>query len=119
MRYIKPFIVADCLVDFSREDHLMALKYIAEHAGKVVMINELLFLPQDKIQLRELILSLLDESDFIRNDENLINYSLDSVREMTLSTRWRRAYSDVDFVMLAKSSTLDAWWSLLSKEEIV
>ncbi|MCA6222266.1 hypothetical protein KZ793_17490 [Photorhabdus sp. UCH-936] len=119
MRDIKPFIVADCVADFSREDHLMVLKYIVGRAGKIVMINELLFVLQNKVQLRELILSLLDESDFPRGDENLIDYGLDSVRIMALSTRWRRVYSDVDFVMLAKNPTLGAWWSLLSREEIV
>ncbi|MDE1487091.1 hypothetical protein KKI90_11565 [Xenorhabdus bovienii] len=85
---ITPFIEVDCLVDFSREDYLMALKYIAGHAGKIVMINELLFFPKNKIKLHELILSLLDKSDFIRSDEILINYSLGSVREMALSTCW-------------------------------
>ncbi len=119
MRDIKTFIVTDCLADFSREDHLMALKYIAGRAGKVVMINELLFVPQNKVQLRELILSLLDESNFPRDDENLIDYGLDSLRIMALSTRWCRVYSNVDFVILEKNPTLDAWWLLLSREEIV
>ncbi len=45
MRDIKPFFVADALADFSREEHLMALKYVAGRSGRVVMTEELLPLP--------------------------------------------------------------------------
>ncbi|MBD2810832.1 hypothetical protein ID853_08055 [Xenorhabdus sp. Vera] len=46
----------------------MALKYIVGHAGTIVMINEELFFPQNKIKLHELILFLLDKSDFMMDD---------------------------------------------------
>ncbi|EKT55954.1 isochorismatase [Providencia sneebia DSM 19967] len=42
MRDIKPFMVADALADFSREKHLMSLKYVAELSGRVVMTQDLL-----------------------------------------------------------------------------
>ena len=66
--------------------------------------------------LRELILPLLDESDEPMDDENLIDYGLDSVRMMALAARWRKVHGDIDFVMLAKNPTIDAWWALLSRE---
>ncbi|MTD40730.1 isochorismatase family protein [Erwinia sp. CPCC 100877] len=116
MRDIKPFMVADALADFSREEHLMALKYTAGRSGRVVMTEDLLPVPQSKAQLRALILPLLDESDEPEDDENLIDYGLDSVRMMALAARWRKVYADIDFVMLAKAPTLDAWWALLSRE---
>jgi bifunctional isochorismate lyase/aryl carrier protein len=116
MRDIKPFMVADALADFSREEHLMALKYTAGRSGRVVMTEDLLPVPQSKEQLRALILPLLDESDEPEDDENLIDYGLDSVRMMALAARWRKAHGDIDFVMLAKEPTLDAWWALLSRE---
>ncbi|WLI78933.1 isochorismatase [Kosakonia sp. H02] len=116
MRDIKPFMVADALADFSREEHLMSLKYVAGRSGRVVLTQELLPVPGSKAALREVILPLLDESDEPLDDENLIDYGLDSVRMMALAARWRKVHGDIDFVKLAKNPTIDAWWALLSRE---
>ena len=117
MRDIKPFFVADALADFSRDEHLMSLKYVAGRSGRVVMTDELLpSIPASKEALRALVLPLPDESDEPFDDDNLIDYGLDSVRMMALAARWRKAYGDIDFVMLAKNPTIDAWWALLSRE---
>ena len=117
MRDIKPFFVADALADFSRDEHLMSLKYVAGRSGRVVMTDELLpSIPASKEALRALVLPLLDESDEPFDDDNLIDYGLDSVRMMALAARWLKAYGDIDFVMLAKNPTIDAWWALLSRE---
>lgn len=115
MRDIKPFMVADALADFSREEHLMSLNYVAGRSGRVVLTQELLPLPASKAALREIILPLLDESDEPLDDENLIDYGLDSVRMMALAARWRKVHGDIDFVMLAKQPTIDAWWALLAR----
>ena len=117
MRDIKPFFVADALADFSRDEHLMALKYVAGRSGRVVMTDELLpSIPTSKEALRALVLPLLDESDEPLDDDNLIDYGLDSVRMMALAARWRKTHGDIDFVMLAKNPSIDAWWALLSRE---
>ncbi|SEL11889.1 bifunctional isochorismate lyase / aryl carrier protein [Kosakonia sacchari] len=116
MRDIKPFMVADALADFSREEHLMSLKYVAGRSGRVVLTQELLPVPGSKAALRAVVLPLLDESDEPLDDENLIDYGLDSVRMMALAARWRKVHGDIDFVMLAKNPTIDAWWALLSRE---
>ncbi|NCB89148.1 MAG: isochorismatase, partial [Gammaproteobacteria bacterium] len=118
MRDIKPFMVADALADFSRDEHLMSLKYVAGRSGRVVMTQELLPtpVPASKDALRSVILPLLDESEEPMDDENLIDYGLDSVRMMALAARWRKVHGDIDFVMLAKKPTIDAWWALLSRE---
>ncbi|CCU25632.1 isochorismatase [Salmonella enterica subsp. enterica serovar Agona str. 57.A.08] len=117
MRDIKPFMVADALADFSREEHLMALNYVAGRSGRVVMTESLLPtpVPASKAALRALILPLLDETDEPLDDENLIDYGLDSVLMMGLAARWRKVHGDIDFVMLAKNPTIDAWWALLSR----
>lgn len=117
MRDIKPFFIADALADFTREEHLMSLNYVAGRSGRVLMTEELLpSIPASKEALRAIILPLLDESDEPMDDENLIDYGLDSVRMMALAARWRKVHGDIDFVMLAKNPTLDAWWALLSRE---
>ncbi len=93
----------------------MSLKYVAGRSGRVVMTEELLPapIPASKAALREVILPLLDESDEPYDDDNLIDYGLDSVRMMALAARWRKVHGDIDFVMLAKNPTIDAWWKLL------
>ncbi|AFJ46495.1 isochorismatase [Shimwellia blattae] len=119
MRDIQPFMVADALGDFSREEHLAALKYTAGRTGRVVLTRELIpqaeALPASKAALKALILPLLDEDEHPGDDENLIDYGLDSVRMMALAAKWRKVHGDLDFVMLAKSPTIDAWWALLSR----
>ncbi len=116
MRDIQPFMVADALADFSREKHLMALNYVAGCAGQVVMTQDVVPLPASKGHLREVIRPLIDEEDEPMDDENLVDFGLDSVRMMALAARWRKVHHDIDFVMLAKNPTIDAWWALLSRE---
>ncbi|MBD8216047.1 isochorismatase [Erwinia persicina] len=117
MRNIRPFMVADALADFSREEHMMSLTYTAGRSGRVVMTETLLPLPQSKAQLRAVVIPLLDEdSEGIEDGENLVDYGLDSVRMMALAARWRQAHSDIDFIALAKNPTIDGWWALLSRE---
>ncbi|ECA3794895.1 isochorismatase [Salmonella enterica subsp. enterica] len=120
MRDIKPFMVADALADFSREEHLMALRYVAGRSGRVVMTKELspTLFPDSKEALRALILQLLDGSDEPQDDENLIDYGLDSIRMMNLAARWKRIQGDIDFIMLVKRPTIDAWWKLLSRSRV-
>ncbi len=114
MRNIKPFMVADALADFSREEHLMALNYTAGRSGKVVTTDELILLPESKSALRAMVMPLLEDDDEPEDDENLIDYGLDSVRMMALAARWRMAHPEIDFVALAKNASIDGWWSLLA-----
>ncbi|MFG1174086.1 isochorismatase family protein [Erwiniaceae bacterium CAU 1747] len=118
MRDIKPFMVADALADFSREEHLMALNYTAGRSGKVVTTSELLAVtPASKALLRAQILPLLDdEADDLNDADNLVDYGLDSVRMMALAARWRQVHNDIDFISLAKDPSINGWWKLLSRE---
>ncbi len=39
---------------------------------------------------------------------------------MALAARWRKVHGDIDFVMLAKNPTIDAWWkATLPRGEIM
>ena len=116
MRDIQPFMVADALADFSREEHMMALTYTAGRSGKVVMTADMMPVPLSKADLRALVLALLEDDEVPEDDENLIDYGLDSVHVMALAARWRQVHRDIDFVTLAKNPSIDGWWALLSRE---
>lgn len=116
MRNIKPFMAADALADFTREEHMMALTYTTGRSGRVVMTRDLMPLPLDKAELRAIVLPLLEDDDQPEDDDNLIDYGLDSVRVMTLAARWRQVHADIDFVSLAKDPSINGWWALLSRE---
>ncbi|WJV61197.1 isochorismatase family protein [Pectobacteriaceae bacterium CE70] len=120
MRDIKPFMVADALADFSREEHMMALRYTAGRCGCVITTDQLLATTPSPMsyspsRLRTELLPLLDDdSADIGDDENLLDYGLDSVNIMSLVARWRQAGHDLDFISLVKKPTISHWLSLLN-----
>ncbi len=81
-----------------------------------MMTRDLMPLPLDKAELRAMVLPLLEDDDQPEDDDNLIDYGLDSVRVMTLAARWRQVHADIDFVSLAKDPSINGWWALLSRE---
>ncbi|OSN05892.1 isochorismatase [Lonsdalea britannica] len=123
MRDIQPFMAADALADFSQEEHMMALRYAAGRSGRVATVSQLLteIAPAtgySREQLRAELLPLLDEdSDDLEDDENLLDYGLDSVRIMSLVARWRQAGYDLDFVALVKNPTIAHWLRLLTEPQ--
>lgn len=63
--------------------------------------------------MREDIARILHESpDEIGDDDSLIDLGLDSIRAMTLVTRWRDRGIAIDFAQLAEQPTLAHWWDL-------
>ncbi|MFP1872505.1 isochorismatase family protein [Lonsdalea quercina] len=123
MRDIQPFMAADALADFSQEEHMMALRYAAGRCGRVATVNQLLaeIAPApgySREQLRAELLPLLDEgSEDLEDDENLLDYGLDSVRIMSLVAHWRQAGHDLDFVALVKNPTIAHWLHLLTEPQ--
>jgi bifunctional isochorismate lyase/aryl carrier protein len=122
MHDIKPFMIADAIGDFSLEDHLMTLNYVAGRCGKVIGVEDVLSArktysaPLSREGLKKQLLSALDveESEFDA-DENLIDYGLDSVRVMMLVTQWRKLGIEVGFDELAKKPTLNGWWDIIDR----
>ncbi len=122
MHDIKPFMIADAIGDFSLEDHLMTLNYVAGRCGAVVGVDEALAtrkkhpasLTREDLKTQLLTAIDVEEAEFDA-DENLIDYGLDSVRVMMLVTEWRKLGIDVGFDELAKKPTLNGWWEIIDR----
>lgn len=51
----------------------------------------------------------------IEDDDNLIDLGLDSMRAMTLLTRWAEQGVELDLAAVAEKVTLGAWWALAER----
>ncbi|GGM06106.1 phosphopantetheine-binding protein [Dactylosporangium sucinum] len=56
---------------------------------------------------------LAEEPGSFADDENLIDLGLDSIRLMSLATRWREAGFAAGYLELAQEPTVAAWFDLL------
>lgn len=116
---IKPFLVADGICDFSREDHLMALRHVGRNAGRTLHSSAILTeRPADVLSdvlskegLRAALAGSLDETP--GDDDNLLDFGLDSIAVMQLVGAWKAAGIDVNFVEMSKRPTINGWWDLL------
>lgn len=64
---------------------------------------------------RDIAAILHEDPDEIANDDNLIELGLDSMRLMTLSSRWSDAGAYIEFSELASVATLEHWWALAQR----
>jgi len=58
---------------------------------------------------------LAEEPGSFADDDNLIDRGLDSIRLMSLATRWREAGFEAGYLDLAQEPTVAAWWTLVEK----
>ena len=71
--------------------------------------------PSTPDELRREVAAVLGEpEDALGDGDDLLDAGLDSVRLMTLATRWSAAGVPVDVLALAEAPTLSAWWSHLA-----
>ncbi|BBI92940.1 putative isochorismatase of enterobactin synthase multienzyme complex [Serratia symbiotica str. Tucson] len=125
MRDIQPFMVADALADFSQQEHEMALRYTAGRSGRVLSTEAALAelkASDDRAWNKEKLLALLanaldEDTEALADDDNLLDYGLDSVRIMSLASHWRKEGHELDFVALVKQPTLKAWLTLLNARQ--
>lgn len=123
MRDIQPFVVADALADFSPEEHRMALEMVAGCCGVVLDTAGVIALSGagqpavlDMVWLRQQVLPALEDADEgVADDDNLVDYGLDSVQVMTLLGRWQRLGLDLQFEELAEVPSLSAWLALIQQ----
>lgn len=124
---VQAFFVADGLGDFSREDHIDALQYVAKRCGYVTNQADILqciqeqqsvaTLPTSKAQLKSLIAQLIEiEENDIYNDDNLLDLGLDSVRAMMLLGRLQNAGLNTSFSEFASAPSIDGWWQLIEPQ---
>ncbi|PKF81167.1 isochorismatase [Vibrio sp. vnigr-6D03] len=129
---IQPFIVGDAIADFSREDHVHTLNYVAGRAGSVKTLGKVM----SEIQTTEgsvLSLNVLQSdvaealgvsSDDLDVNENLMFVGLDSMRAMTLVEKWNKQGANVSFSQLIEAVSLQEWWQAIEptinhkKEEV-
>ncbi|MCC8367240.1 isochorismatase family protein [Xenorhabdus sp. PB61.4] len=125
MRDIQAFMISDALADFSREEHMMALRYTASRSGQVLSTNMALSALDspttenrwDRDRLLTILQSTLDEDVCdIDDDENLLDYGLDSLRMMSFVSKRRQEGYELDFASLMKQPTLRNWLVLLNGE---
>ncbi|MFQ1741255.1 isochorismatase family protein [Aeromonas veronii] len=122
MRDIRPFLVADAIADFSREDHLLALSYVSRNAGRVITVAEVMAAskrPLTRESLRAQVLARLPaemQQEQPTEDDNLLDYGLDSLAVMGLVEEWRQQGLVVELAELARTPTLAHWWALLSRQ---
>ncbi|PJG57390.1 isochorismatase family protein, partial [Aeromonas cavernicola] len=123
MRDIRPFLVADAIADFSREDHLLALSYVSRNAGRVITVAEVMAAastpPLTRESLRAQVLARLPaelQQEQPAEEDNLLDYGLDSLTVMGLVAEWRQQGQLVELAELARNPTLAHWWTLLSRQ---
>ncbi|MEL7412746.1 MAG: isochorismatase family protein [Pseudomonadota bacterium] len=116
---IKPFVIGDAIADFSEEDHLHTLKYVAGRSGCVKSVNEFIktIKPSDSSSalslesMRKDVADILDvDLDEVDVDENLIFLGLDSIRVMTLHSRWKALGFNVELAEMVSLHTIKDWW---------
>lgn len=116
---IKPFVIGDAIADFAEEDHLHTLKYVAGRSGCVKSVNEFIktIKPSDSSSalslesMRKDVADILDvDLDEVDVDENLIFLGLDSIRVMTLHSRWKALGFNVELAEMVALHTIKDWW---------
>lgn len=117
MHDIQSFLVADATADFSRDAHLSSLAYIAGCCGQLVLTQDIWAGVVSPDYLRAQVIPLLEDADGLTDEDLLIDFGLDSVGMMTLASQWQQAGHNVDFMALARTPTLAAWWALLASEQ--
>ncbi|TWH75953.1 bifunctional isochorismate lyase/aryl carrier protein [Azomonas agilis] len=119
MNDIQPFMINDAVAAFSEADHQMAVQYVAAYCGSVVNTAQLIgaaqSLNQDWLKARVLHWIDEDESHFDAN-ENLMHYGLDSIQVMALVAELKKLGVQVSFEELARTPTLNAWWTLIESK---
>lgn len=116
---IKPFVPIDAIGDFSQEDHLMAMSYIAHRCGFVTDTNQLISalqekksIPQTMSALKQLLGRYVDVPETeIADDIYLPDLGLDSIQVMQIAGHWQN--HGISYLNLVQNPTPQGWLNLL------
>ncbi len=114
---VQPFVVADATADFSREDHVVALRQVARTCGIVSTTREVLSVLH-LAQVRSAVAEILEQSaDHLGLDDDLADHGLDSIRWMRLTERVLPPNHGRDFEELVEARTLRHFAALLAPRD--
>lgn len=83
------------------------------------MTNQHTVLPITIETLRADVAAMLHEDPTeILDDDNLMEWGLDSMRAMSLAARWRKAGAQIEFADMAAEPTLAHWWDVINRHHI-
>lgn len=122
MNDFQAFLIGDAVADFSIQEHLYALKYVATRCGHVIDTEHLLGIETKAITrqwLNAWVRKLVDEDGDLEPNENLIFYGIDSLKIMQLSSELKSRGIDIGFEELGRAPTLSNWWSLVQSRQPV
>ncbi|EGQ7699891.1 isochorismatase family protein [Vibrio vulnificus] len=118
---IQPFVIGDAIADFTREDHLRTLQYVASRSGSVKRLDEALDeisshkpLTLEQIQ-QDVATSLGIQPDEVDLDEDLMFVGLDSMRAMVLVEKWHQQGENISFGQLMEAASLREWWLVIEQ----
>lgn len=132
---IKPFVIADAIADFTAQDHEMALDYIAKRCGVVTDTSELMSKTQTHLPpltadliKQDIAEVLMIDSNELKENDNLQDLGLDSIRVISLLEKWQSlqpdwVYSlqpntDLNYADFIEEMTLSRWKVLLQRAHL-
>jgi len=65
--------------------------------------------------LRTQIAPFIEDADELQDDDNLMDFGLDSVAVMTLISKWQQQGINANFVDLSKTPSIDGFWQVISQ----
>lgn len=69
-------------------------------------------------QMRIDIARLVDEApEELENDDNLLDWGLDSMRIFNISVQWNKTGIELRFAELAETPTLNGWWQIVQSQQ--
>lgn len=73
-----------------------------------------LTLEQMRIDIARLVNEIPEE---LENDDNLLDWGLDSMRIFNVSVEWNKTGLELRFADLAETPTLAGWWEIVQRQQ--